>query len=253
MPDTYAVLRAARGAVFVLAPAVASAQVLSVRPGSFSAPRHWVGADFTVAQPLAEFGHIIGSGFGGSANYIFKVDRQGIFGLRVDGSFLNYGNETQRVCFNFQTCRVQLDVHTSNNIATFGVGAQLTAPSGPVRPYVAGSVGYSYFFTESSVDGTDDYDRPVASTENYHDGGTEFTGMAGVLIPVSAGRVPVSIDFGARYHGNGERSYLTKGSIHDNGPGIPPTISAIRTDANFITYHVGVSIGLRSSSRDDRR
>jgi hypothetical protein len=242
--------RAALIGAALLAPAAGRAQLLSTRPEVYSTPRHWIGGDFNVAQPVGDLDRVIGNGYGASANYVYSLDRRGILGLRVDAAFLNYGNEHQRVCFNYSTCRVQLDVTTSNNIVTAGVGPQLAVPSGLIRPYVAGSIGFSYFFTQSSVDGTDETNGSFASTNNYDDGGLAWQGMAGLLIPVSSGRVPVAIDLAARYHGNGQRSYLKKGSITDNGPGQMPTITPIHTEANFVTYHIGVSIGIRSRVRE---
>jgi hypothetical protein len=251
IPRTFAL--AAIASAPLLAPTEARAQLLSTQPETLPPARHWVGGDFAVAQPQGEFGDVIGTGYGAAANYMYLVDRRGILGLRVDGSFLNYGNERQRICFNYTTCRVQLDVTTSNNIAAFGVGPQLMMPSGAIRPYVAGSVGLSYFFTQSSVDGTDDSNGSFASTNNYDDTGFAWTGMAGLLIPESSGRVPVSIDLAARYHGNGQRSYLRKGSIVDYGPGKLPTITPHHTEANHITYLFGVCVGIRSSRGNQSR
>jgi len=234
----------------LLAPAAGRAQLPSTRPEAYAAPRHWIGGDFNVAQPVGDLDRVIGNGYGGSANYVYALGRRGILGLRVDAAFLNYGNERQNICFNLQTCRVQGHLTTSNNIVTAGVGPQLTVPSGPIRPYVAGSIGFSYFFTQSRIrfDGNSHGSDP--STTNYDDGGLAWQGTAGLLIPVSSGRVPVAIDLAARFNGNGQRSYLKKGSITDNGPGEAPTIAPIRTEANFVTYHVGVSVGLRSRSRE---
>jgi hypothetical protein len=232
-------------------PTLAQAQLLSVKPIDTLPPRQFVGFNFIVGQPLNEFSDIIDAGFGGSGHYRFNLDRQGVLGIRVDASFLNYDNEKLRVCGLTYNCRVQVDVHTSNNIVDMTVGPQLTVPSRFIQPYVNAGIGYSYFFTESSVSGSDDTNGDYASTTNFDDGGFSWNGSGGLLIPVSHGRVPVAIDLAARYHSNGQRSYLKKGSIEDNGPGQLPTLHPIRSQANLVTYHLGVSIGIpRGGHRD---
>jgi hypothetical protein len=56
-------------------------------------------------------------------------------------------------------------------------------------------------------------------------------------------RTPVLLDIGATFHRNGEASYLRKGSITDNPDGTI-NVNPIRSEANFITYRFGVSIGI---------
>jgi hypothetical protein len=70
-----------------------------------------------------------------------------------------------------------------------------------------------------------------------------LTGGGGFLIPLSMRRTPVLLDLGATFHRNGEATYLRKGSIRDNPDG-SITIDPIRSEANFITYRIGVSIGV---------
>ena len=230
-------------AALALVPAAAQAQLLTLRDNEFG-PRMRFGINFTVAQPLEEFSDYVNTGFGATGSFTYKLDRRGIFGIRLDGGFLQYDNEKKRVCVSSTIgCRVQVDLTTSNNIFVLGIGPELSVPSGFIRPYVSGSVGLAYFFTESSVEGTRNDDQPFASTTNYDDGKLAYTGTAGVLIPVRAGRQPVFIDFGARYHRNGEMRYLRKGSIIDNPDG-SITINPIRSEANLLTYHLGVQVGI---------
>jgi hypothetical protein len=56
-------------------------------------------------------------------------------------------------------------------------------------------------------------------------------------------RTPVLLDIGATFHRNGEATYLRKGSITDNPDG-SITVNPIRSEANFVTYRFGVSIGV---------
>jgi hypothetical protein len=53
----------------------------------------------------------------------------------------------------------------------------------------------------------------------------------------------VLLDLGATFHRNGEATYLRKGSIRDLPDG-SVVISPIRSEANFVTYRIGISIGV---------
>lgn len=204
----------------VLVPSTVMAQVFSVgRDDDRGArgPRHspvLVGGSFTYAVPQQEFRQNVKQGFGGDVGAHFKLDRRGILGLGTELGFLSYGRETKRVPLSSTIGgRVNVDLTTSNNIFWMGIGPQLTAPSGPVRPYVNGTAGFAVFWTESSVKGSYD-EESFASTNNYDDATFAWTGGAGILIPVGTSREG-AIDFGVRYHGNGNTRYLKKGDIID--------------------------------------
>lgn len=204
----------------VLLPTTVMAQVFSVGRDDERAPRGprhspvLVGASFTYAVPQQEFRQNVRQGFGGDAGAHFKLDRRGILGLGAELGFLSYGRETKRVPLSSTIGgRINVDLTTSNNIFWLGLGPQLTAPSGPVRPYVNGTAGFAVFWTESSVKGRWD-DESFASTNNYDDATFAWTGGGGILIPIGAAREG-AIDFGVRYHGNGNTRYLKKGDIID--------------------------------------
>jgi hypothetical protein len=140
------------------------------------------------------------------------------------------------------TCRVDIDVNTSNDIVFGGIGPQITVPAGPLRPYLNATAGFSYFFTHSSVSG--EYDaESYFDTTNHDDAVFALTGGGGFLIPLSLRRTHVLLDLGATFHRNGEATYLRKGSIRDLPDG-GIEINPIRSEANFITYRIGVSIGV---------
>ena len=201
-------------------PARASAQVFSVGRDSANrrvGPKHspvFAGLAFTYAVPQRDFRDNVRQGFGGDGNIHYKLDRQGILSLGGELGFLGYGRETNRVPLSSTVGgRILVDLTTSNNVFWMGVGPQLTAPSGPIRPYVNATAGFAVFLTESSVKG--DYDSEAfASTNNYHDATFAWTGGGGFLIPVGRSREG-AIDFGVRWNGNGNTRYLKKGDIID--------------------------------------
>lgn len=217
-----------------------SAQVNTSRRGGAELPRAYGDINFAVSQPLGAFNDFVGEGYGLTGGFVWNLDRDRVFGIRVEGGFLQYGNETTRGCFI--NCRIPVDINTSNDIAFAGVGPQITVPAGPFRPYLNATAGFSYFVTHSSVSGRDSYDNQFDAT-NHDDGVFALTGGGGFLVPLSMRRVPVLLDVGATFHRNGEATYLRKGSITDNPDG-SITINPIRSEANFITYRLGVSIGI---------
>lgn len=237
-----------RGALTGAAAIVALAMPAAAQSMIFGAPRSGPArahatVHLLVAQPLGEFADYIdwGGGFGGEI--LFAFDRQGAIGLRLGLAYMIYGHESKRVPLGPDLGRVQVDVNTSNNIVVLGIGPQIMLPTGTVRPYLNGTVGLSYFFTESSVEGTSNYE-PFARTTNFDDATFAWTAGGGLYIPLSkSGRRPISLDIGAHYHANGEVEYLREGSIREDGTGAI-FFDPIRSQTNLITYRLGVTIGL---------
>jgi hypothetical protein len=203
-----------------------------------------VGFSFVVAQPLAEFHDNVSSAFGGEGHVVFRQSENSVLGLRLEGGFLTYGHERKRVPLSSTLGgRINVDLNTNNNIALFGAGPQLMSPRGLVRPYVHGTAGLTYFFTESSVDGADDT-FAFAQTTNQHDAAFAWGGGGGIFIPLPVANHLVSIDLGARYLNTGKVSYLKEGGIQDNADG-SITLFPSNTRATMITYRLGVSFGVR--------
>src|SRR5690606_28950707 len=177
-------------------------------------------------------------------HFLIGIAGSGLLSLRADGGFVVYGDESKRVCFSETVgCRIEVDVNTTNNIAYFNLGPELALPVGPIRPYANASIGFAYFATTSSGEGVGQ-DDDIASTTNFDDATFAWQAGGGLRIPISHGRTPVAIDLGARYNTNGRVEYLREGDITDNPDG-SITINTQRSEAHLVTYHLGVSIGLR--------
>jgi hypothetical protein len=218
-----------------------SAQPNPVRRGNSAPPRGYGDINFAVSQPIGAFNDFISAGYGLTGGFVWNFDRDRVFGIRAEGGFVQYGNERTGACL--VNCRVEVDVNTSNDIVFAGIGPQISVPAGPFRPYLNATAGFTYFFTHSSISGDNGYENDVFDTTNHDDGVFALTGGGGFLIPLSMRRTPVLLDLGATFHRNGEATYLRKGSIRDNPDG-SITINPIRSEANFITYRIGVSIGV---------
>lgn len=223
----------------------APAPVERLGPGTRDGePRFLFGGSFAAAQPVHEFRGHVREGYGGSAHGVYRLGASGALGMRLDLGFVTYGRERKRVPIIQNVGRVTADLTTTNNIFWAGIGPQLMVPSGPFRPYVTGSVGVAAFTTTSSLEDRET-NQQFLSDRNQSDASLATSGAAGVLIPLARGaRSLVMLDVGARYHNNGDVTYLTKGGVRDL-PGGGVEYDTIRSRANLWTWHLGVSIGAR--------
>ena len=202
-----------------------------------------LGGGVLVAQPVGEFKNYVNNGFGGGGHFMLRLDPHGFLAVRADVGYLIYGHETKRVSLP-DAGRVQFEVTTSNNIVTYSIGPQLMVPTGPIRPYVNATVGGAYFFTESSVGGTDNA-NDFASTRNFSDNVPSYGYGGGVFLPIAVRRADIGIDIGARFIRNGHTSYLREGGIQDIPSG-GYIVTPIESETNLVVYHIGISAGLRS-------
>ena len=137
-------------AAFLLIPADATAQ---------SGPDRIAGEGFfwaQVAAPLGEFNDNVGLGGGVGLGGLLYLNSQRYVALRAEGSFVVYGSDTVRRPLSPTIPFVDVDVKTTNSILSAGVGPQIFLANGPIRPYIYGTVGLSYFVTQTSVKGDHD-------------------------------------------------------------------------------------------------
>jgi opacity protein-like surface antigen len=165
------------------------------------------GVQFMWAAPQGEFGYFVDDGFGLSAHGVFSVGRQRVLGVRLEGSFILYGHERYSVPLSRTIPRVWVDVSTDNIIASGFIGPQITVGLGPLRPYLHGGVGLSYFSTYSSVHGDPCcIYHPVVSSTNFDDWVPALTGGGGLYLALSRS---VMIDITGQYVHNGRVEYMT--------------------------------------------
>ncbi|MDQ6831351.1 MAG: hypothetical protein M3081_21020 [Gemmatimonadota bacterium] len=228
-------------ALALAAPVAAKAQRFEPNP-DFVRSRWYLGATGAYAVPQGEFAQFVTRAYGINGHAIYALDREGVLSLRADVGYLNYGNEHKRVPLSPTLGgRLLVDLNTTNNIVMAGIGPQLMVPNGTLRPYVAGAVGFSYFYTQSEVAGTDG--GTFASSTNFDDGSLAWSAAAGIYVPLHHGHHPVSLDVGMRYHWNGTMTYLKRGGITD-GANNTIFVDPIRSRADFLVWHVGASFGV---------
>lgn len=236
-----------RFAWFVVAAALASPLAAQSASGAASGgelPRSaLMGIGLHYGSPQGDFANNVNGALG--ANGFFGVRLGNTpFAVRADLSYSIYGSETRRVPLGGGPLGlITVDVNTTNNILAGGIGLQAGLPGAGLSPYVGGSVGFSNFFTQSSVSGAyQSSSEPFASSTNLSDGAFAKTLFGGFYIPV--GSNGGQVDIGARYHWNGEALYLTDRDISFNAMGTP-VLSARRTRADLLTIQVGFAFGRR--------
>lgn len=205
-------------------------------------PELFVGIGVLLAQPTGEFADNVGSGFGVDVWGRVFAEPGDRVSLRGDLGFINYGNETIGICIT-QPCRVTGELTTSNNIFFGGLGPELGVGTEVVRLYAHASLGFVYFATTSSVEGSSDDGDPFASSTNFDDLGFSWMAGGGGQLRLFGGATPVHLDLGARYHGNGDAEYLRKGDIEDLPDG-SVRVNPRRSDTNLWTIRLGVAVGL---------
>lgn len=201
------------------------------------------GIQLEFVQPEGDFRRFVHDGVGVSGFVGAALDHHGQVTLGLGGGFVNYGRRTRTLPLSPTLPGLYVDLTATNNIATIEIPLRVELTRGILRPYLTGSVGLAYFWTETSARGTSSA-GDFASTTNYHDVTRNWTAGGGLALQISNKRNPVSLDFGMRHVANGFVNYLNEDSIQDGGGGTT-IISPIRTEANFTVYRLGVGVGIR--------
>lgn len=202
-----------------------------------SVPRWHVGAAFDVGQPVGDLKQQVSNAVGPQAHLLLRLDRRGNSALRLQASWLNYGQESQKVCLGATPgCRVQTNVSSTNNIFSLSAGPEFSAPLGMFRLYGHGLVGVSRFSTMSSL-GAGILPDIVAADENFGDAGFFWSGGGGIQLPLGK---QSALDLGVAYQGHGTREYLTEGGITDN-PNGSLSFNVKRSAADLVAVRIGFS------------
>ena len=231
-------------AVLVLSTAFifASASVVDaqIAPYGDQVPsRFSFGADLTISQPKGEFANNVPNGYGFDLTGMFRLDPQGYFNLRADLGGVQYGHERQLIGFPISG-RLAVDLDTDNRIGFGSIGAQLQIPDGWFRPYANAAIATTYFWTESSLSGTDN-SGVFATTTNYDDWSHAWVFGGGLMIPF--GRSGGALNLGARYHYGAHARYLREGDITDNPDGTI-NINPRESKTDLVLWQVGVSFSI---------
>ncbi|OLC77773.1 MAG: hypothetical protein AUH78_03675 [Gemmatimonadetes bacterium 13_1_40CM_4_69_8] len=199
------------------------------------------GGGVMVGIPVGEFRSFVDVAGGLGGVIAVNLDRRGSVGLRLTGSYLQYGHERRLVPLAGSGGLLGLDLNTAFYIASLRAGPQFVVGEGPVRLYAFGTAGVSYFATESSLGGSGCGCWGYPSTVNYDDAVLALEGGGGLLIKLSRA---VALDVGASYVRNGPVTYLREGSISRAADG-SLVLRPVRSEADLVVVQLGVAIGLR--------
>jgi hypothetical protein len=239
-------------AALLLLPALSAAHAqLIPAAGSQGRPdaRHSVGIAFDVAQPLGDFSRNVRNGFGLDGMGSLGLDPRGIFSLRAQLGWIQYSRKTETFWVDNGFGLFELESETKSGVFTFGVGPQLMAPSGNARPYVAGTIGLSRFSTSTAINvpasqSNSGTTEEIASQTVSSDNLLSLTGSAGIAFHLSLFGNSALADLGVRYVHNGLAKYVSSDGVQYNGTG-DATITPTESEADFLTYRLGVVIPIR--------
>jgi len=225
--------------VLLLAVAMAPVAVDASAQAPARSPSEWLGGGgLFIGIPLGDFADATDEGFGVAANVVFSPGG-GPLGIRFQTGGVIYGSRDIPTTVPGTGGLITEDLSIDNWLLNVGIGPQVMARSGPVRPYAYALAGFGYFATQTSFGYGYDY-YGDSSTTNYDDWTFAWSAGAGLLIPVSRS---LAIDVGVQYVGNGTVRYLAEGDLLPSPGGAPPVIVPRQTEANLLTISVGVSFG----------
>ena len=234
-------LRLSRHVVPLGVTVLVAATAAQAQPSSGSRS-HWLGGGGVITSiPLGEFDDATDVGVGVSGNLAFTPGG-GSLGLRLQVGGVLYGSRNVGAPMPGTGGLITQDLSVDNWLLNAGIGPQLVARSGAVRPYAYALAGLGYFATESVLQSGDTYyyDDVYRSTTNFDDTTFAWSAGAGLLIPVSG---DMALDIGVQYVANGTVRYLAEGDLLPSPTGAPPRIVPRETEANLIQVTVGLTFG----------
>ena len=183
-------------------------------------------AYLSLADPVGEFQNHVNWGYGVGFGGLLFLGQYRLWGLRAEATYVAYGRESS---FSRSLgSLISTDVKTTYSIFSAGLGPQFCLGSGPIRPYLYGTIGFSVFSTRTEEDMDflfiDIDDDETFDTNDFQ---IAFTGGGGLSVEVRS----ILIDLSVSYQHNGLTKYLTERVDHP-----------IHSQANLIYYRVGISV-----------
>lgn len=231
--------------------------VLLAVPASARA-QHQVTAGLAITSPRGEFDRNTDTGFGFTGSYLYALHPSRAVALGVTGTVQGYGRTERRVPLSGTIPDITVDVETSNNTAFLQGLLQLKAPLGVVQPYVQGTAGFGWFFTQTALQDPLT-DQTVLSDTNQSDGTWIWGGGGGVLIRVHESepeptlsayqtvggpgerRTRIYLDLGARYLAGEEVEYLREGPLVTDDGVFDIDARLARSEIEAVQYTIGAT------------
>ena len=210
--------------------------------------RYTVGLSGLYGQPLGPFADNVRHGFGLDGMGTIGLDTRGIFSLKAELGWIRLDSKSEPFIVNTGFEFLELESETTSGVLMLGAGPQLAVPFGPIRPYVGGSVGFARFATNTAIKiSADQTNTGQEETIDDQTVSSDFilslTASGGIRFELPFMGRGILGDLGVRWHRNGEAEYVSSEGVVYNGAGVP-TITATRSEADFLVYRLGIVIPL---------
>lgn len=229
---------------------------------AYAVPMFAQGGDFTIGQgsggihflltfPQGEFKETsdrVGYGLGLEGAYVFP-------GLPIAagfaGTYATYGSRTFSVPFSLTAQLVNVDLTTSNNIATGHLLLRLQPQNGVFRPYFEGLLGFHVFWTESKLEDERFEDSEIAGSTNLSDMAFSYGGGGGVQYLLHRGEtaipgegIEILLDLKVRFLYGGKAEYYDEASITFDTNGVPllRREDALTSTTDMLQTMIGISV-----------
>jgi len=210
--------------------------------------RYSVGIAGAYGQPLDEFADNVKRGWGVDGFGALGLDRLGAFSLKAELGYIRYNRKSEPFLASTGFGYVELESETTSGVLMLGAGPQFALPSGPIRPYLGGTVGFARFATNTSIS-VPSYASNSGQKESLYD---ETVSSDFILSLTASGGLRFELpflgrgmlgDLGVRWHRNGEADYVSSEGVVYSGTG-EPVITPTRSEADFLVYRLGIVIPL---------
>lgn len=199
---------------------------------------------FAVGSPQGDFRNSLDrESYGADLSFTYQIGRQSPIHIGAGLLYQNYGWRERNSTFLTDIPEVAVNVRTTNNLINPHLILRVQPELGGFSPFVEGTWGLNYLFTESSIHDEWDDDE-IASSVNY-DYTTSNIGIGGgAKIRLWEGYdaegdfVGVHLLLKSRYMLGGEALYLKEGDLVNKGNSLEYNLSRSRTD--LTTFNVGV-------------
>jgi hypothetical protein len=165
--------------------------------------------------PMGDWSKVAGAAMGLEGTNIVRLDASQLFAFRSTLGWEYNFSRTVDVSSSNLAPGDQLAIQTSNNTLYFGIGPELSKPSGPARGFIYGTVGFNTNWTNGGLDGTvagNRYSSNVGATSTvfaWSVGG----GLRKVMKGVPGGKIELS----AEYRSGTGHNYLLPDDVHSSG------------------------------------
>jgi hypothetical protein len=214
------------------------------------------GLALEVGLPRNEFReNITNPGFG-IGGYFAVAPHEAPIAYGLEFNYLMYGHETKSVPFNGSSVgRVNVDLQTTNSIASGHLFLRLQPQKGMLRPYLDMLGGFNYLSTNSTIE-DERTQEDIAGSINFQDAAFSYGAGAGVMFELSRGEFgedekgvkhfgSTLLDFRVRYMRGGEAEYLREGSIKEDPNDASKVIYDVhKSRTDLLRFQIGVAISL---------